>query len=1284
MSKKNKLKAELILEVAQLQERVKDLEAGIGESRWHDIVESSPDHILTLDPDLKIQYVNRPSPGLTIEELVGSPIIKFVVKEKQKEIKAILMGVLNTRLPALYETEFPTPDGGMIYYETHAIPRTSAGKVVGLFLSSRDITQRFQAEVALKQQKQRIQSIFRSAPVGIGVVKNRILIEVNDRLCTMTGYSEAELINQNARMVYPTQEDYEYVGQEKYNQIGKTGTGAVQTRFQRKDGEVIDILLSSTPIDRGDLSKGVTFSALDISEMVKAQTDLQTSEQLLNTTQQLIKAGGWKWNVENKTMFWTDETYRLHEMDRTEIEPGSIKHIERGLECYDEKDRQIILKAFQNCLDEGVPFDLEFPFTTVKGNRIWIRTTAQAKKENDQVVNVVGNIVDITESKQAEIELKEVAQQWQTTFDAVTDAVFLMDAESRITRTNQAMNKIFPEYKGKMIGRYCWQIVHGTEEPIAEYPVLKMRKSLQRENESISIGDRVYEVIVDPILDESRKLIGAVHLMRDITERVLIRENLKKQKNFSEKIINTSNAIIVGLDKNQLIKLFNNGAEMITGYKRTNVLGKNWFKIFFPAEISDEMDQVWESAWGERVHSNINPIRIKNGAERIISWQTTGLYDEDDEKNQLLISIGEDITERVLAEEEIKQRTDDLTLVNSINSAINRGLDLPEILKLLAEEVKRILNSNNTTVYLYNQDHKYLEMQYLALPTKLVKRIEKLIGINFPVVRIPVEEGSLAQEKLLSDGPQLVNDPELIQKWMLEFTHSSGISEKSRDIIQKLISQVYKLVDIQSIISIPMIAGGELIGLVDISRHELFTEEDAERISDNVGQVTAAIISLRTKKENARSQNLLLTLSQAAPAINQANNADEIYRAIGEQAVKMDFDVTVFTLSDDGKNLVVSYHSLIDLARKVEKLTGLSAAGYSFPLVPEGFFHKIISGHETVYSHLEIEPIAEALPRIVRPIAQKIMDLLGGQQSIIAPLVVHGQVYGLLSFSGKDLSRSDVPAITTFANQAAIALEKTSLFTETKELAAFNEGIVQNMAEGIALEDAEGIFTFVNPAAERLLGFPMGELVGKHWKIIVPPDQQPIIQVQNKKRSQGESAQYEIDLINKEGQRVSVLASGSPRTDEKSRFTGSLVVFTDITDRVQAEDEIKQSLRRMEALRIIDQAIMGSFDINISLNIILEQVLVQLEVDAAAVLLHQVDLQSLNFTHGRGFHTDALQYTDLRLGEGYAGRVGLKRTPVFIPDLTQEKGEIPESSQFKKEGFVSYYGVPLIAKGILV
>lgn len=149
------------------------------------------------------------------------------------------------------------------------------GQFATLFM---DITGQKEQETALRKSEARLKSIFRSAPTGIGLVSERKLLEVNDKLCEITGYPKEELINQNSRILYPDDADYEYVGKEKYRQINLYGTGTVETRFKRKDGKVINILMSSTPIDLNDLMAGVTFSALDITARKSALDALSESE----------------------------------------------------------------------------------------------------------------------------------------------------------------------------------------------------------------------------------------------------------------------------------------------------------------------------------------------------------------------------------------------------------------------------------------------------------------------------------------------------------------------------------------------------------------------------------------------------------------------------------------------------------------------------------------------------------------------------------------------------------------------------------------------------------------------------------------------------------------------------------------------------------------------------------------------------------------------------------------------------------------------------------------------
>ena len=125
-------------------------------------------------------------------------------------------------------------------------------------------------------------------------------------------------------------------------------------------------------------------------------------------------------------------------------------------------------------------------------------------------------------------------------------------------------------------------------------------------------------------------------------------------------------------------------------------------------------------------------------------------------------------------------------------------------------------------------------------------------------------------------------------------------------------------------------------------------------------------------------------------------------------------------------------------------------------------------------------------------------------------------------------------------------------------------------------------------------------------------------------------------------------------------------------------------MRWLNALRKIDQAITSSFDLKMTLDVLLEHLLEQLNVDAAAALRYNASLQTFTFIQGAGFRTTALQHTHLRLGEGYAGKAALQRDPVFISDLDQDENVFSDSPEFKKEEFAAYYGVPLITKGVLV
>ncbi len=142
-----------------------------------------------------------------------------------------------------------------------------------------------------------------------------------------------------------------------------------------------------------------------------------------------------------------------------------------------------------------------------------------------------------------------------------------------------------------------------------------------------------------------------------------------------------------------------------------------------------------------------------------------------------------------------------------------------------------------------------------------------------------------------------------------------------------------------------------------------------------------------------------------------------------------------------------------------------------------------------------------------------------------------------------------------------------------------------------------------------------------------------------------------------------------------------MLIARDITECRETKIKMERQVQQLSILRSIDLAIASGLDLNLLLSMLLDRVLALMHVDAATVLLLNSKTNLLEFVAGKGFHSNILQYTRLKMGEGCAGRVALEREMIHIPDLTKDRMEFDRSPLFVQENFVTYWGVPLMAKG---
>ncbi len=134
-----------------------------------------------------------------------------------------------------------------------------------------DITDQIKIENELREREMTLQSIFRAAPIGIGYVRDRILGWTNEFFQELVGYTKDELYNQSTRILYPTEEEFLRVGQIIYKKPQTSHTSFAELKFKHRNGHLITVVISITPLDFEDISAGHIFTVQDLTNLKQAE-----------------------------------------------------------------------------------------------------------------------------------------------------------------------------------------------------------------------------------------------------------------------------------------------------------------------------------------------------------------------------------------------------------------------------------------------------------------------------------------------------------------------------------------------------------------------------------------------------------------------------------------------------------------------------------------------------------------------------------------------------------------------------------------------------------------------------------------------------------------------------------------------------------------------------------------------------------------------------------------------------------------------------------------------------
>ncbi len=184
-----------------------------------------------------------------------------------------------------------------------------------------------------------------------------------------------------------------------------------------------------------------------------------------------------------------------------------------------------VMQESREALESKTFMELEYRIITRNQQVKWIRDHASLVTVDRKTVRMEGLMEDITQKRLVDAKIKAASKQWQDTFDAMSEALAILDEDYRILQCNRAMRSLAAMPEAEIIGQYCWQVIHGTHP--APDSCACIHKSRKRETEVIEIGRRLFEVAVDPQLDDMDRICGYIHIMSDITEREQVQKALR-------------------------------------------------------------------------------------------------------------------------------------------------------------------------------------------------------------------------------------------------------------------------------------------------------------------------------------------------------------------------------------------------------------------------------------------------------------------------------------------------------------------------------------------------------------------------------------------------------------------------------------------------------------------------------------------------------------------------------------------------------------------------------------
>ena len=644
------------------------------EEKYRRMVEQAPDSIMIFDPNGVVMSCNANATamaGYSKEELIGKHFSELgsLSEEQIQKIMKVFPYLSEEEKLEPFEVVRKGENGDTAFAEVHISLMIEGKEITGFQTIARDITEHKKVEAALRESEKRFRELSELLPEVIFETDEKAFLRfVNHEAYTRFGYSQEDFEAglHSLQMIAP--EDRERAKEAISEAMSGKTTGSHEYTALRKDGTTFPIIISSTPIVRGDRVVGIRGVMVDITERKKAEAELRREKELM------------EWVTANNAaaLAIISKDFRILWANRLLTEYlGDI----RGKVCY-----STLNNLTDVCPGCGVKEILETGKDKVvhkqvvpglNGQKLWLEITAiPIKDKNGNLVAVSELSIDITERKRAEEALKKSEEKYRSFVELSPDGIISLDMNGTVTSVNRAILTQTGFSEKDFLGKHFTQLAAIHPENLSE--VTKKVDSFLR-GDRPDVFELVYcckdgtQLVAEAsvgLLKQNGEPYGLQVMLRDVTDRKRAEAALTKSEEKYRETIENSNVGILCYGPEGEVKLINPKMEQITEYKMSEIPTlQDWFEKVYPNK--EERRRIWDR-WLKRmseegeVKEGHAIITTKTGKLRDLLFHGVCLQNGD----SIVFAI--DITESITAWKSLDETINWLMAINEKLSVIGK------------------------------------------------------------------------------------------------------------------------------------------------------------------------------------------------------------------------------------------------------------------------------------------------------------------------------------------------------------------------------------------------------------------------------------------------------------------------------------------------------------------------------------------------------------------------------------------------------------------------------------